>query len=260
MKNVIAAVLALLLCVPARAVQFHVPMHVPPRLIPADTEEGPAAWFSLGYGFAKAPGMSLSGAGGVWDAAWRLEDRTQFHLRGAGFVLGGKLDPFGAGRRTTYGFSGSLEADGVWAPGLMRSGRLYSGLQAGVTMLDVRDPFAVGAAGASRVEPGTAVSIVPTVPFGVLFWGRPRGGFRLDGAADVSLQLPGATFFTYGPGGPSAYESTRPVHADAGAGARLRLLYEPWRLALELVGRRTAGFGNNEPAGWGAVLLSLGAL
>jgi hypothetical protein len=255
------ALLALLLiaAVPAGAVQFHVPTHLPPRLVPADGEDGLRPWFGAGYAGARAPGMSLSGPGGFWEFAGRGSGKVQGHLRGTGFLLSGTMDPFGAGRRDTHGIAGGVEADILWAPwgGDLRA---YAGLHAGLTMLDVRDPLAVNlAAGVLRVEPGTAVSIVPAVPLGLVLPVTLSDGWRLEAAADATLQAPGATFFTYGPGGPAAYESTRPVHADAAGGARLRLAYEPWRLGLEVLGRHTAGFGNNEPSAWGAVLLTLGA-
>ena len=261
--SVISRVLAfvLLAASAAGAAQFHVPARLTPHALPADAEEGPTAWFGGGAAVARGPGMALDGPGGFWELGWRAGRRGEVHLRGDGFVLKGSLDPFDRGRRQTHGFAGSVALDYMRAPEGGGRFRYFAGLQAGLTMLDVRDPLALTTSpgGAIRVEPGTAVSIVPSAPFGALAWTR-AGKWILEASGDASPQLGGVTFFTFGPGGPSAYESTRPIHFDMGGGARLRALYEPWSLSLSLVGRATAGFGNNAPTTVGAVLLTLGAL
>lgn len=241
-QYVIARAFAVLLlsALAAGAAQFHVPVRLTPHPLPADAEEGPTAWFGGAAAAARGPGMALDGPGGFWELGWRAGRRGEVHVRGDGFLLKGSLDPFGRGRRQTHGFAG---------------------FQAGLTMIDVRDPLALTTVpgGAVRVEPGTAVSIVPSLPVGAIAWTR-AGKWLLEASGDASPQLGGATFFTFGPGGPSAYDSTRTIHFDMGGGARLRALYEPWSLSLELAGRATAGFGNNVPTSWGAVLLTLGAL
>lgn len=262
-ESVISRALGLLLfaACAAGAAQFHIPVRLTPRPLPADAEEGPTAWFGAGAAAARGPGMSLDGPGGFWELAWRAGRRGEVHVRGDGFILKGSLDPFGAGRRRTHGFAGSLAVDYLRAPESGGRLRYFAGIQAGLTALDVRDPIALtaGPGGAIRVEPGTAVSLVPSVPAGAIAWTR-AGRWILEASGDASPQLGGATFFTYGPGGPSAYDSTRTIHFDLGGGARLRAHYEPWSLSLELAGRATAGFGGNDPVSWGAVLLTLGAL
>ncbi len=262
-QYVIARAFAVLLlsALAAGAAQFHVPVRLTPHPLPADAEEGPTAWFGGAAAAARGPGMALDGPGGFWELGWRAGRRGEVHVRGDGFLLKGSLDPFGRGRRQTHGFAGTLAVDYLRAP--ESGGRLrgFAGFQAGLTMIDVRDPLALTTVpgGAVRVEPGTAVSIVPSLPVGAIAWTR-AGKWLLEASGDASPQLGGATFFTFGPGGPSAYDSTRTIHFDMGGGARLRALYEPWSLSLELAGRATAGFGNNVPTSWGAVLLTLGAL
>ena len=243
------------------AVQFHVPVHLPPHRLEAARTSGPSAWFGGGYGYAAGPGMSLSGPGGFWELAGTVSDELAVSVHGGGLLLTGEMDPFGAGRRRTTGGAALLEVDMIWAPAGRGSYHLYTGLQGHLTVLDVRDPLPIMLGGSStRVEPGTAVSPVLGVPFGALLPIRLGGGWSAQWQADATAFPAGVTYFTYGPGGPSAYEGTRRVDFTAAAGTGVRLSYEPWRLSLEAMVRHSLGFGNNEPVTQSSLMLVIGAL
>lgn len=243
------------------AAQFHVPVQLPPHRLEAPQTLGPTAWFGGGYGHAAGPAMTLSGPGGFWELAWGLSNDRSWNVHGGGFLLTGEMDPFGHGRRKTIGGVALLEADLAWAPQGRESYHLYTGLQGHLTILDVRDagPIMLGG-GSVRVEPDTAVSHLLGVPFGVLIPIRLGGGWFAQWQADATVFPAGVTYFTYGPGGPPAYNSTRRIDFTAAAGTGLRLSYEPWRLSLEASARHSLGFGNNEPVTMGALLLTIGAL
>lgn len=255
------ALLAVLTAGGAAAAPFHVPVHLPPRIIQAAAEGGPSASFGAGYAHAGAGGMSLSGPGGFAGLDWRLEDGLSGSLRGGGFLLSGESDPFGAGRRMTNGGAALLEADLIWAPEDRAAYRLYAGLQGHVTVLDVRDAAAVPLTGApARVEPDTAVTHLLGIPLGGLLSVPLGGSWSMEWQADVTLHPAGSTFFTYGPGGAPASESTRRLDFTAAAGTGVRLSRAPARLSLEALLRRSFGFGNNEPAVMGALLLTMRGL
>lgn len=248
-----AALVLLLFGAPASAAQFHVPTTLPPHPSPAERDD-----FTLrlagGYGGVQGPGMRLAGPGGHWEFAGRGEGGLGWSARGGGFLLSGEMDPFGAGRRRTLGGAGFLAADALWPRG---SGlTLHAGVQGEVTLLDVRDPAPVGPSGG--VQPDTAASIVPGASGGAL-WERRAGGWLASARAYATAYPYGATFFTYGLSRGTRGASTRPVHFDAALGGGLLFGYEPARLSLELTGRASAGFGNNAPTTFAAVLLSLGA-
>ena len=246
----------------AEAVQFHVPLYLPPHRLETDQTSGPTAWFGGGYGAANGPGMSLSGPGGFWEVAGAVDDELAVSGHGGGFLLTGTLDPFGSGRRRTTGGAGLLEADLMWAPRGRGSYHLYTGLQGHLTVLDVRDalPVSFGGGAAVRVEPDTAASMLVGVPFGVLLPIGLGGGWSAQWQADVTAFPAGMTYFTYGPGGPSAYSGARRIDFTAAAGTGTRFSYEPWRLSLEALVRHALGFGNNEPVTQGSLMLTIGAL
>ena len=246
----------------AGAVQFHVPIYLPPHRLEAARTSGPTAWFGGGYGSATGPGLSLSGPGGFWEMAGSLNEELAVSGHCAGFLMTGTLDPFGSGRRRTTGGAALLEADLIWAPRGRESYHLYSGLQGHLTILDVRDalPIRLGGGAAVRVEPDTAASMLLGVPFGVLLPIGLGGDWSAQWQADATAFPAGVTYFTYGPGGPSAYSGARRIDFTAAAGTGARLSYEPWRLSVEALVRHALGLGNNEPVTQGSLLLTIGAL
>jgi hypothetical protein len=217
--------------------------------------EGPDAWLGGGYGWAQGPGLRLSGPAAFWELAGALEDGLAASVHGGGALLTGELDPFGAGRRRTNGGAALLEGNLLWAPRGRESYHLYTGLQGHLTILDVRDAAPVARPGTVAVEPDTAVSTVLGVPFGALVPFALGGGWSGRWQADATAFPGGATFFTHGPGGPPARESTRRLDFEASAGTGLRLGHERWRLSAEALLRRSLGLGRNEPVTTGVLLL-----
>jgi hypothetical protein len=196
--------------------------------------EGPDAWLGGGYGWAQGPGLRLSGPAAFWELAGALEDGLAASVHGGAALLEGNL---------------------LWAPRGRESYHLYTGLQGHLTILDVRDAAPVARPGTVAVEPDTAVSTVLGVPFGALVPFALGGGWSGRWQADATAFPGGATFFTHGPGGPPARESTRRLDFEASAGTGLRLGHERWRLSAEALLRRSLGLGRNEPVTTGVLLL-----
>lgn len=240
-------------CPGASAVQFDLPLHIPPHL-PAGGEDG-ASGFSLGLGYAgaSADGISVSGPGGFWERTTYRADKLSYSVRGSGFLLNGKVDPFSIGHKTGGGMAGAIEGAVLAAPWGAASPRLYAGLVLGLTILDVRDPAVFQLLdGKSRAEPSSAISLQLGLPVGVLFPFARGGSWRGEGQADLTVFPAGVTFFSYGLGGPTAYGSTRDIGAQFSAGCRAGAVYLPWDLRLEALGRFLPGAPGRGASAWWA--------
>lgn len=258
MTLALAAGLAAALAGGAAAAQFYLPFHQPPqRFVPAG-EAGREFVLTGGVAAFSAPGVKVSGAGGAWEWAGYGRSGAGFSVRGYGYGLSGKVDPFSVGHTGGGGMTGGVEIDQLWAPRGKDSYRIYAGFLAGLSELDVRAPLVFQHTGGRiRVEPDTAFSLYLGFPAGVLVPFGLSGTWRGELQADVTFVPAGVTVFSFGGLASPVYGSSRGIDFDLSAGARAGVVYLPWKLSADLLGRLSSASGNNEPVACGALLVSL---
>lgn len=242
----------------AAAAQFHVPVHLPPRLCSGDG--GACREFRLGGGYAgiSAPGLHAGGPGGFWEYSLLGSGNLGASFRGYGFSFSGDVDPLSVGHKGGGGMTGGFEADLLLAPRGKGGYFLYGGLTANVSMLDINDPLSFSYSGRLSVEPDGAFSVLLGLPAGAVFPFSLSGKWRAALKADAVFFPGGTTFFYYTGLPPGAYGSSREIDPNYGGGAGASVSFLPWRLDLEMFVRFSSGSGNNEPLTLGGGMLSIG--